>query len=57
MTTTHVAELRTALQQAYTEARLAPPTFTDSPLMAFSTPIKAVHVHQLRDAVIDLEAR
>ena len=53
----HVTELRTALQQAYTAAGQAPPTFTDSPLVPFSTSIRGVHIQQLRDAVITLEAR
>jgi len=52
-----VSELRLALQQAYTAAGQPPPTFSDSPLVPFSTSIRAVHIQQLRDAVLALEPR
>jgi uncharacterized delta-60 repeat protein len=54
---THVTELRTALQQAYTAAGQPPPAFTEPTLVPGGTTIKAVHIQQLRDAVIELEAR
>ena len=55
--TTHVTDLRTALQQAYTSAGDPSPTFTEPSLVPGNTVIKAVHLHELRDAVIVLEAR
>jgi DNA-binding beta-propeller fold protein YncE len=51
----HVAELRAALQQAYDAASVTPPTFTDQ-LQQSATPIKALHVKELRNAVLALEA-
>ena len=51
----HVSELRTALQDAYINAVRAPPTFTDSPLAPRTTVIKALHIEELRDAVVLLE--
>ena len=51
----HVSELRTALSQAYTAAgRTPPPSFTDT-LTPGATPIKAVHIQELRNAVVSLE--
>jgi len=57
----HIAQLRTALQEAYDKAILAGrnvvrPAFTDDPLAAHQTVIKAIHITQLRDSVINLEA-
>lgn len=53
----HLTELRTALQQAYVAAGLPAPTFTDATVTAGSTRIRAVHIQELRDAVVDLEVR
>jgi hypothetical protein len=54
-TTVHVTELRTALQQAYTQASLPAVSFTDTPLVAGTTRIKALHIQELRDALVFLE--
>jgi hypothetical protein len=51
----HIAELRTALSQAYTAAALPPPTFSDPILVNGVTPVKAVHLNELRAAVIAIE--
>lgn len=51
----HVAELRSALADVYTDAGLTPPTYTDDPLIPGVTPIRAVHISQLRTAVRALE--
>ena len=51
----HVTELRMALQDAYTAATQSPPSFTDSTIFTGSTFIRAVHIKELRDAVIVLE--
>ena len=51
----HVTELRTALQDAYTGAGRAAQIFTDPAIVQGSTFIRAVHIKELRDAVIDLE--
>jgi hypothetical protein len=45
----HVYELRTALQQAYTAAKVAPPAYTN-PTIAL---IKAAHIQELRSAVVN----
>jgi hypothetical protein len=52
----HVADLRTALQQAY-EAAGRPdfPNLTDPVLSPGITPIRAAHIQQLRQAVVALE--
>jgi subtilisin family serine protease len=58
-TTTKAAqltELRTALGQAYTAAGQSAPLFTDPTLAQGNTVVKVVHVKELRDAVIALEA-
>jgi hypothetical protein len=52
----HLTELRTAIAQAYTAAGLTVPAFTDPALVPQSTAIKAVHIEQLRAAVIGLES-
>ena len=51
-----VNELRTALQEAYSAAHFAVPSFTDSPLVLGTTMIRALHVNELRNAVMALEA-
>ncbi len=50
----HITEMRTALGQAYTAAVVTPPTYTD-PGLTIGTPVKKVHIEQLRAAVIALE--
>jgi hypothetical protein len=50
----HVTEMRTALGQAYTAHGLPPPTYTD-PVLAAGTTVKAIHITELRNAVISLE--
>jgi hypothetical protein len=49
----HVLEMRAALQDAYTAAGVPPPTYTEPTL----TVIKATHIHELRSAVLSLEAQ
>jgi hypothetical protein len=44
-------ELRAALNAARTAAGLSPVTFTDGELSAESTPIRAVHINQLRAGI------
>lgn len=51
----HIADLRTALEQAYVAAGRTPPAFTDPFLSAGATPIRAVHVEQIRQGVLALE--
>lgn len=50
----HITELREALRQAYVAAGLTPPTYTD-PGLAAGTAVKAVHIAELRAAVIAIE--
>jgi len=52
----HITQLRTALQQAYSQAGQPAPIFTDSPLVAQTTAVRMLHVKELRDAVVALEA-
>ena len=57
----HIAELRVALQAAYDAAIAAGlsvtrPSFTDDPLLQQQTIIKAIHIAELRSAVLALEA-
>jgi glucose/arabinose dehydrogenase len=52
----HVADMRTALQQAYAAAKQVPPSFTEPTLTAQSSIIKAVHILELRQAVLSLES-
>jgi hypothetical protein len=49
----HVLELRTALNGAYTACSAPAPTYTDP--MLDGLPIKAIHVSELREAVLALE--
>jgi hypothetical protein len=51
-----MTELRTALQQAYTAAGRTAAAFTDPTVVAQSTVVRAVHIDQLRTAVIELES-
>jgi hypothetical protein len=51
-----MAELRTALGQAYTAAGMTAPAYSDAVIVPQSTVIKALHIEQLRAAVIALES-
>jgi uncharacterized delta-60 repeat protein len=53
--TMHITELRTALQAAYVAAGLSAPPFTDSTLTPQQTAIRAVHISELRQAVLALQ--
>jgi hypothetical protein len=55
ITTIHITELRDALNAAYVNHGMSAPTYADPVLIAGSTPIKAVHVNELRAAVVALE--
>ena len=50
----HVVELRTALADAYNAAKLTPPAYTDPALSAGAT-VRAVHITELRAAVVAIE--
>jgi hypothetical protein len=50
----HLTELRAALVGAYQAAQRVPPSFTD-PTPSTSTSIKAIHIAELRIAVVALE--
>ncbi len=50
----HITQLRTALSEAYAAAGRPSPTYTDPGLVAGYS-IKAVHINELRDAVVALE--
>jgi len=50
----HIIEMRTALGEAYAAHGFAQPGYTDSPL-ASGTVVKAIHITQLRNAVVALE--
>ena len=50
----HITELRQALRDAYVAALMTPPTYTD-PSLGIGTTMKAVHVTQLRAAVLAIE--
>ena len=52
---THLLELREALAAAYSAMGQAAPGWTDAATVAGATPIKAVHLMELRAAVIALE--
>ena len=49
-----VAELRTALAEAYTAAGRTPPTYTDPTLAPGVTVVTATHIAELRAAVLAL---
>jgi hypothetical protein len=53
--TEDLTEMRTALDHAYAAAGRAAPVYTDPVITAGSTVVKAVHIEQLRAAVIELE--
>lgn len=53
VTESHVTQFRTALNEAYTACSLAPPSYTDPSLAGVM--IKAVHIDELRAAVVALE--
>ena len=50
----HLIDLRTALSQAYTAAGQTPPSYVEM-IEAGVTPVKALHIAELRAAVIALE--
>lgn len=50
----HITDLRTALAQAYVVVPLTPPTYTD-PDLAAGAMVKAVHVAEIRAAVVAIE--
>jgi subtilisin family serine protease len=50
----HIIELRSALVQVYAVLGRTPPAYTD-PGLGPGYPVKAVHITELRDAVINLE--
>lgn len=50
----HVSELRVALHAVYNQAGVSFPPFED-PVLTAGTPVRAVHVSQLRIAVKNLE--
>jgi hypothetical protein len=52
--TVHVTEMRAALNEAYVKASRDVPTYTD-PVLAPGQLVKAVHVSELRAAVLALE--
>jgi hypothetical protein len=52
---THIAELRSALNDVYTALRRTGPTFTDPALPPGATIIKALHIMELRAAILALE--
>jgi hypothetical protein len=54
--TSHVQQMRDALTAAFLAASVTPPVFTDDPLVARQTVIRTIHLQQLRDAVLLLEA-
>jgi hypothetical protein len=51
----NVTEMRTALAQAYQAAARTPPTYTDAVIVANQTPVRAVHIAELRAAVRALQ--
>jgi hypothetical protein len=53
----HVAELRTALSGAYSASgHPQPPTYTDPVITPHATVIRAVHIREIRAAILLLEA-
>jgi len=52
--TIHITEMRTALGAVYTAVKVPPPQYTDATLAPGDT-IKAVHVAEIRSAVVAIE--
>ncbi len=52
----HISELRASLAEAYAKAGMTLAAFTD-PTLTTSTPIKRIHIQELRDALGALEIR
>jgi len=52
----HVAEMRTALGQAYAAHGLTLPSYVDSALTPGTVAVKVIHIQELRNAVVSLEA-
>jgi len=55
VSTVHVNELRAALAAAYQRAGKSPPAYSDANLTAGVTPVRAVHIAELRSAVVAME--
>jgi uncharacterized delta-60 repeat protein len=53
--TVHLLQLRTAIQEAYGALGRTIPAFTDSTIIPGATTIRAAHIRELREAVIELE--
>lgn len=51
----HIIDLRTALQTVYDAVGGLPPAYTDPSLVPGTTVIKAIHIAELRAAVLALE--
>ena len=51
----HIQEMRSAFVAAYSAAGRPPPSFADPTLVPGATVIKAIHIAQLRAAVVALE--
>jgi hypothetical protein len=51
----HISELRLALGAAYTAHSLAPPPYTDPTLTPAATLVKAIHITELRGAIVAME--
>ena len=51
----HLTELRTALDAVYDAAARPRPSYTDAAVTAGATTIEAVHLTELRAAVVALE--
>ncbi|HKV37416.1 MAG TPA: RHS repeat-associated core domain-containing protein [Pyrinomonadaceae bacterium] len=47
----HITEMRTRLEEARAALALAPTSYTDPTLTAGTTPVKAVHIQQMRDSL------
>ena len=51
----HLTEMRTALGAAYTACGMTEPAYSDPLVTAGATAVRAVHIAELRDAVVALE--
>jgi hypothetical protein len=51
----HINELRDALGPVYAAAGATAPAYADPTLTAGATPVKAIHITELRAAVVALE--
>ena len=55
MRAVHLNELRTALDEAYRAAARDVPSYTDAQIVRYVTPVRLVHMTELRQAVVALE--